>query len=193
MPLTNGNSKLGKSIWNFNISRSSCDGIRTVECDKYCYARKGNFLFSAVKKSMTRNLKSTKLETFVDKTVAQIDDKDIRYVRLHACGEFYSQQYYDRWRRIAERCPNTKFLAYTRNTIIDFSNRPSNFTIYNSTDKSTVSLNTTLEKRANVFDNPTKRHFTHMERTEHGFACDSKCKVCKACFSGLSPIAFPRR
>jgi hypothetical protein len=190
MPLTNGNSKLGKDIWNLNLPRDTCTH-KTLSCAKYCYASKGKFNFDAVKIFMGRNLSETLDERFIRRIVGQIYYLDIRYVRIHASGDFYKQQYADKWIEIAKQTPETKFVVFTRNPEIDFSKRPKNLVVYFSVDKTTPARNPSLSLTATAFD--ATREYKHMEKSEHGYVCQSKCKECKACWSGKINIAFPIR
>ena len=188
--LTNGNSKLGKGIWAFNLPRSSCMH-KTTYCDKYCYAKRGTFATTGVKRSMTVNLRESLRDDFVDRIISQIRAFYIRYVRIHPSGDFYSQEYADKWMEIARQSPKTRFLAYTRNYDADFSERPENFKIYYTVDEATIAFNQTIERTATVFK--SRETFKHMERTPYGFVCESKCKTCKACWSGAIDIAFKLR
>jgi len=177
-------------MWNFNIPRSTCM-YKTTYCDEFCYAAKGSFNFPVVKNSMARNLEETKSEAFVRMMSVQIHTLKIKWVRIHACGDYYSQEYIDKWLDIAANCPETKFLSYTRNYEADFSLIPSNFVVYYSIDKETKCHNPTLSLESNAFD--TDEKFQHMALTPHGFVCNSKCKICKACWAGKIDIFFPVR
>lgn len=187
--LTNGNTKLGKSILNFNIPTSSCMHT-TPECRKYCYAKKGAFNYPNVKRSMLNNLLLTPTEAFAGTIIEELKQhRDVKYVRVHSCGDFYNQEYFDKWNLVAKKNPKVRFLAYTRNYDIDFSSKEDNFAIYYSIDDGTKKMNDTLELRSSVI--PHERPYAHMEKTDKGYACASKCKVCKACFYGKVDIAFP--
>lgn len=188
--LTNYNNKLGTEIWAFSLPRSTCK-YKTPDCDKYCYAKRGSFQFTSVKSALEKYYLETLEDDFVDRICAQIVLNRIKWVRIHPSGDFYSQEYVDKWIEIAKRSPKTKFLAYTRNSDADFSKRPSNFTVYNSIDKSTKETNKTIERRAIAFKTDIPR--LHMERVGGAFVCNDKCKYCKACWYGKFDIAFPIR
>ena len=191
--LMNYNSKLGRNIFSFSLPTTTCSEYKTKACDKYCYAKKGNFYFPQVKQSLERNLVETKDPNFVHDTIKYIRENYIRYVRIHASGEFYSVEYYDKWKQIAQECHNTKFLAYTRNTTIDFSIKPSNLIIYFSVDNTTKNINSTLKHKAYVIN--TKQVIKHMQKVPfkiNARFCDSKCFKCKACFADRLNIAFKK-
>ena len=190
MPLSNGNRKLGKHVYNYNLPRHTCRH-KTASCEKFCYARKGAFVYPQVVAFMKRNYNETLEDDFIDRMVGQIVFLRIKWIRIHACGDFYSQGYADKWMEIARRSPNSHFLAYTRDYEIDFSTRPDNFVMYFSKDGSTTELNESIHMFASTF--PMEKGITHMSDSKHGHVCDSKCKTCKACWSGKVQIAFPLR
>ena len=187
--LTNGNQKLGKGIWAFGLPTSTCMH-KTELCNKFCYAKKGSFTAPApvayYKKNYTLSLRSD----FVSAILGEIQAYYCRYIRIHPSGDFYSQAYFDKWNTIAAASPNTIFLAYTRNYEIDATYISPNFKLYYSIDDSTLKTNPTIHKFALV----TKiSGVVHMQRYDKYFICQSKCKVCKACFSGKINICFPLR
>lgn len=186
--LSNSNEKLGTDIYNFNLSRNTCH-YKTADCEKYCYARRGNFVF--IEKYLQQNYYESLQDNFVERICGQIMFQQIKWVRIHASGDFYSQEYVDKWIQIAKRSPKTKFLAYTRNNEADFTHLPSNFVVYYSSDKSTEKGNKTLHLYANAISVNNK--YKHMEKTIYGYVCNSKCKDCKACWSGKINILFPIR
>ena len=66
--LSNANRKLGKDKWNFNLPISSCLH-KTSYCDKYCYAKKGAFLFESVQRALERNYQESLRDNFVKKMI----------------------------------------------------------------------------------------------------------------------------
>jgi uncharacterized C2H2 Zn-finger protein len=127
----------------------------------------------------------------------QIRREEIETIRIHVMGDFYSQEYFDKWVEIARNCPQVKILAYTRNYDIDASNAPGNLVIYYSVDATTVKENPTIKLRAVLFRaEHGKKLYQHMEKfneRERTFVCSSRCEHCKACWSGKIDIAFPIR
>lgn len=196
--LRNKNSKLGENIFNFSISRDSCLH-KTESCDKYCYAKKGNYAYRNVKKGLQKNFDLTKQENFIDLISAQITllkiQNKIKYIRIHPSGDFYSQKYYEKWNEIAIRNPELVFLTYTRNYEIDFSNRAENLIIYYSLDRDTKELNNTLSLYAYVLDKKRYADTKHMEHVpeKNCYICNSKCYECKFCFHGKKNVAFVQR
>jgi len=125
--LQSGNTKLDKSIgaWSLPASIEVCGRV----CPG-CYSYKAQKRFPSVLKSRERNYEASKSSDF-----GIAIGRGHKYVRVHADGEFYSQEYIDKWVKIAESNPNTIFYAYTkRMKQFDFSKVKalSNFVVHNS-------------------------------------------------------------
>lgn len=193
MLLSNSNVKLGKEIYNFNLPRTTCEPFRTAICDRYCYAKVGAFTFQKTKDALNHNLEASLDPDFVALIETMIEIKKIKWVRLHASGDFYSQEYLDKWIEIASDYPNTRFLAFTRNYLLEYSKRPSNLIIYYSIDDSTKYMlkNHTLFATLITPIKP-EQEYKHMEHHSSGFICKSACKDCKFCFAGTKNVVFLR-
>lgn len=192
--LKNGNHKLGKEIFNFNLPRTTCT-YRTELCNKYCYARYGSFGFKNVKDCMEQNLAESKRQDFVGKINTQLKSMpNAKYVRLHSSGDFYNQGYYDKWNQIAKDNPLITFLAYTRNADIDFGGRVRNLVVYQSIDKTTKVLNPTLSLKSYIFDagDTDNKHMAYNPDKGY-FVCDSKCHSCRFCWAGKCDVGFQLR
>jgi len=120
--------------WSFNNSKvsklnavsfglpayQSSDGFlvcpQANSCKAICYARQGHYLLSNVAAAREYNLaiirnNITDFETKATEDLVKITNK---IVRIHDSGDFYSQEYYDAWNRIARHFPNKIFYAYTK-------------------------------------------------------------------------------
>lgn len=83
---------------------------------------------------------------------------DATHIRVHASGDFYSQEYFDRWMDVARDYPNIKFWAFTK-SIQFWVNRlgtiPENFNLTASwgsvQDELIIKHNL---KSAKVYDHP---------------------------------------
>ena len=192
--LKNGNHKLGKDIFNFNLPRSTCT-YQTELCKKYCYAKFGTFWFRNVRNCMEKNLEESKQADFVAQMNAQLKGlPDAKYIRLHSSGDYYDQAYYNKWNDIAKANPQITFLSYTRNADIDFSGRAKNLVVYQSVDKTTQKINPTLSLKSFIFDKGEHEN-EHMsyDATRDSFVCNSKCHSCKFCFAGKCNVSFQLR
>lgn len=109
------NTKLGRGIASFNLPAvRTCPG-RTQLCERICYATSGFFQFPKIKQVHETAWANTRHPDFV----ALVNDeirrrRSIKAVRIHAAGDFYSDEYIRRWHSIASSNPSTKFWAYTR-------------------------------------------------------------------------------
>jgi len=179
--ISNSNSKLGQFVYHFSISVKSC-AYATPHCDKYCYAKRGKMNVHQ-NSTYANNYEASKQDNFVEKMINLIYplSMDLKYFRIHTSGDFYSQKYFDKWVQIASNFPQMKFLAYTRNHMIDTNQRPSNLQLLFSCDESTKRLNPTIPRVARVIYNP-KEEVKHLGVALDGVYCDSKCVSCRYCW-----------
>lgn len=131
-----GNAKLQDTfLWSIPPV-STCPGA-TDQCKKDCYALKAYRRFPTAKKSYDHNYELTKQDNFADLIVhylfteKQSKRKTARYeyFRVHESGDFYNQNYLNKFIEIAKRAPHIKFLAYTKSGWLDFSKLPTNFVV----------------------------------------------------------------
>jgi len=117
----------------------TCPG-RTVECELVCYAKNPVIQYGAhITDSRDWNFKISKSKHFAKMINSQI--KGLRElpeaIRIHEAGDFYSQEYLDKWKLIAYQNPTITFFTYTRSWMLDFKERPKNLVVFYSTDSST--------------------------------------------------------
>jgi hypothetical protein len=109
-----GNSKLkeaGMLMFNLPATKQVCGKI----C-KGCYAIKEQTRFPGVLIAREGRFTEAVKSDFVEKMQAELDKKRKRpkYFRIHASGEFFSQEYVNDWQAIAEQNPDIIFYAYTK-------------------------------------------------------------------------------
>ena len=124
-------------IVSFNINNTVCKripGVKAQGCLKHCYYNKFKRLYPNQEPFLNNNLKASKLKGFVKHMIRLINKENIKYFRIHSCGEFYNQDYFNKWCKIIEEFPNIIFYTYTKNIDLNVS-RPKNFTLYLSDDK----------------------------------------------------------
>ena len=126
MNLLTQNTKLKKTslenyarVLNFSIpAYKSLDGKVTCpfakDCVKYCYAQRGNYRFSNVKKGQQKRYELTKTDNFVPIMNANIMLERPTHVRIHDSGDFYSIKYLNKWIQIARDNKDVIFYAYTK-------------------------------------------------------------------------------
>ena len=113
MNLLTQNSKIKKTskklevrLFNFGIpAYKSASGKITCpfagDCVKFCYAKKGAYIWSNVKPAFEKRYELTKTDDFVDKMNEEIAKKKPDYVRVHDSGDYYSRAYLDKWLDVA--------------------------------------------------------------------------------------------
>lgn len=110
-----GNMKLDDSIGIFNLPAiKTCPNCKT--CAKTCYARKAEIGHHGhiVLPCREKNLQASKLDSFVEDMVETITKSKVKVFRIHESGDFYSQEYADKWSEIAKRLPGVQFYTYTK-------------------------------------------------------------------------------
>ena len=110
--------ELGLRVFNFGIpAYKSASGKLTCpmadSCVKFCYAKKGAYIWSNVKPAFEKRYQLTKTDNFVEAMNAEIRKKKPDYVRVHDSGDYYSRAYLKKWIDIANSNPNVRFYSYT--------------------------------------------------------------------------------
>ena len=110
--LSKGNAKLHKSvgIWSIIASQEVCGR----ECEG-CYAiKEQNRWKGTIISGRTNRLELSKGLFFREQMIEEINKSKYKYIRIHGSGEFYSQEYVDKWTAIVRNCPDKLFYAYTK-------------------------------------------------------------------------------
>lgn len=188
-----GNHKLQSDIAIWNLPHmKTCPGA-TTECKKYCYAQKAERLYKATLPFRERNFEMSKQKDFVDimiKALKGIEHK-VRAVRIHESGDFYNQEYLDKWVEIAKAFPKIIFTAYTKSLHLDFSKakKTKNMVLFASIDPTTpeyiLKANTIRHKATVVKKGDTL--------PKGYFECPGSCKKdnCTHCYHrNASNVAF---
>jgi len=203
--LKNTNSKLGKSIYVFNLpAGDTCPG-KTAFCASICYAAKVERIYKNTRVAYQRNLDAFENDPIntAQSIVDQIRKKSIKTVRIHANGDFYSAEYILLWRDIAAACPATRFFAYTRSwrakgllPALDALRALPNMRLLASLDP-TTGPGPEGWRHASILDRETSRAAKHGARVPGSIVCleqagrAASCEACRVCFNdGRAPIAF---
>ena len=113
--ITLGNDKVKTMIFDLPAV-TTCE----EEC-KGCYALKAQKRFPNVRKKREANYDMSNSQYFVPDMCGDIGiNKKYEYFRIHSSGDFYSQDYIDKWVKIVNEFPRVKFYAYTKR-IDDFN------------------------------------------------------------------------
>lgn len=166
MNLLTQNSKLKKTskhfglrIFNFGIpAYKSASGKLTcpmaLECVKFCYAKKGAYVWSNVKPAFEKRYELTKTDKFVDEMNKEIRKKKPDYVRVHDSGDYYSPAYLKKWIEIAIHNPNVRFYSYTNMVkMLLEAKLPKNYDIiFSDSGKQKHLINERKHRHTKIFD-----------------------------------------
>lgn len=188
------NKKTG--IYSFSIHNKVCrniKGCQEQQCFKYCYANKALRMYKATREFYTRNLHKTIYSDFVDNMIKELNKLCISHFRIHVCGEFYSQEYFNKWLEIARLKPEITFFTYTKNIDLDFSKRPKNLIIRLSNDNNLDSF----KEHYSRFDGVCTIRQKDEEPIKGFIACRAQtdkltCAECRLCALKRTSISFRR-
>jgi hypothetical protein len=167
----------------------------TLLCKKYCYAKKAERVYPNVLPSRIKNYMASNDSDFVREVVSWILKNKPKYFRIHESGDFYSQEYLDKWHYIALICKDTKFLAYTQMYDLDYELfKTNNLVIYwtvwpdsiNIPDEGLYAyvIDNGKNKISNKLDSP-KIHQCPKEIVKN-----MTCDKCLWCFDGKGNVKF---
>ena len=110
--------ELGLRVFNFGIpAYKSASGKLTCpmakECIKFCYAKKGAYIWSNVQPAFEKRYQLSKTDEFIQAMTDEIIKKKPDYIRVHDSGDYYSKAYLAKWLKIAAIHPDIKFYSYT--------------------------------------------------------------------------------
>ena len=191
MKISLTNSKLGDKIPSLNLPvEGTCRG--DAPCKKSgCYALKGNWVYPNVKAALQENLKEffENPDKFFDDIINWINNGDVSYkfFRWFSSGDIVSYKFLKGMVKVANACPQTKFLCFTKkfsivNAYLEmFEELPKNLhVVFSGWDKDF--------KVDNPFNLPTtyinfKDKSKNADIPEYAIPCTGSCKSCKACWS----------
>ena len=166
MNLLTQNSKLKKTSKHFNkrvfnfglpayISRTGKVVCRMADqCIKFCYAKKGAYIWSNVYPAFEKRLQISMQDNFVDLMIAEIKKKKVDYVRVHDSGDYYDKRYLAKWFKIAELLPNVRFYSYTNEVgmIKNLESIPKNYDfIFSDSGKQSDLINKKKDRHTKIF------------------------------------------
>lgn len=82
--------------------------------DGLCYGLKGRFLMPNVKEAHRRNLRISRGKHFASWMSGMIRDFCVQTLRAHVVGDFYDENYIEKWHQVVRLNRRTKFFAFTR-------------------------------------------------------------------------------
>jgi len=165
MNLLTQNSKLKKTskslglrVFNFGIpAYKSASGKLTCPfadaCVKFCYAKKGAYIWSNVQPAFEKRYQLSKTDDFVNIMNQEIAKKRPDYVRVHDSGDYYSKAYLDKWLAVAIHNPQVRFYSYTNCVeMLKNANLPDNYDIiFSDSGKQKHLIDETKDRHTKIF------------------------------------------
>jgi hypothetical protein len=114
--VTIGNSKLGMLIAGWSLppgEEKTCPG-ETPACRMSCYAKAGFFRMQSTKDAHEKNLLLSQQPDFAEWMTAKIRVLSAPVVRVHVSGDYYDNEYTQKWGQIIRSLRTTTFFSYTR-------------------------------------------------------------------------------
>jgi hypothetical protein len=189
--LTKGNSKLG-NIWNFSLPAvESCPNCE--DCKLTCYATKGHYRQKNVREKYKNNFKIVhqNSEYFEQSIQAQIDKRNIKVVRIHTSGDFFSLQYFQNWLNIVYANRDTvQFFTYTKEQpILDYwCEIKNNSTLWYKWGWRNLNIIPSFTKSGKL-NYGSLEYVKNIRKKEGGIICpanlgvDITCEQCKICYT----------
>lgn len=174
-----GNHKLPKTTAIFNLPRlKTCPGA-TELCKKFCYAGKAEKIYPQVPAYRERKYQLSLSSSFVNEISSELEHlgPKIDAIRIHESGDFYDQEYLNKWVEIANKFSGLKFYAYTKSYFLDFSSKPSNMIVRLSLDGTSNSI---AQSAVALFDGVAWMNGSKDKEKEY-FTCPGSCKTCTYC------------
>lgn len=178
-----GNRKLNSGILIWNLPRGKtcpCAG----ECKDYCYEIKTERIYKNVLPCREKNLKFSRKAEFVKEIVAYLKKRKEKVVRIHSSGDFYSKEYFKKWREIARMCKEKIFFCYTKSFGLFnvFENLPPNFIMiqsYGSTMDFKIDTNNNTARVIDHEEEKLPNEFLCPVRPPYKLQCGKDCKYCQ--------------
>ena len=183
-----GNNKMGR-VMSFSVSPIlTC--AKDVPCGHLCYAHSMEKRYPGVKESWARNLELLKQyhgDVFVDDMCAAIDKKKVGLFRWHVGGDIFADWYLDDMCRIAERCSDVKFWAFTKQfgIIEKYTGKiPKNLNVVLSIWPPHVPSDELKEKYGCCYFQDAEGNY---DVPDDAFVCEGDCEMCQVCVSLKPP------
>jgi hypothetical protein len=116
-----GNDKIKKAlVWSLP-SRTTCPGATDI-CKAVCYAKATEeFHHNVVPQARERNFKLSKRRDFTALIIDALKRRRLRALRIHESGDFYNQEYLNKWVEIMKARPDFLFWAFTKSYMLDWT------------------------------------------------------------------------
>jgi len=195
----NAKMKTTSKELNLNVYNFSIPALRSIDgdvicpmagaCRKYCYAKKGNYVYNKIRLIAEYKYQLTKhTDLFMTRMSEEIRLKNVHFLRVHDAGDYYSLAYMKLWFQIAKANPHTVFYSYTKShSMVRLAARlnliPANYVfIFSLGSKQDHLVNMETERHARIFK-------THSELIEAGYIDASKIDI-QACVEKSNKIGL---
>lgn len=176
--LSKGNKKLPTSTLIFNLPAVKTCPNSTPQCRKWCYARKAERMYPNVLPFRNRNHETSKQIDFVSLIHSELGrSRTVKQVRIHESGDFYSEEYYNKWLSIARLNKDLTFYAYTKVVTLGTIKRPDNFILILSDDDKL------LKGQWHYFEGVATVTPKGAATDKSFFTCPGSCKTCDYCYN----------
>jgi hypothetical protein len=144
-------------------------------------------MYPGVRKAWNENLLTLKQHGYAELGHAVnrfLDKTKVKYFRVHVAGDFIDQKHLVTWVQIAYTHPETKFLAFTKNMMLDYRCLPKNLIIRRSEWPNWYPLQTLscmMLPRARVSDGPFYAEGSNKKGADE-YWCPGSCTNCKVCW-----------
>lgn len=110
MGISMGNHAVDPNVAIFNLPTGVAPWCNCAGC----YAKKAERIYPSVLKFRKRNYVASLRDDFVPRMAKLIKRSKAGLVRVHESGDFYSQEYADKWDSINTLIPEIPFFAYSK-------------------------------------------------------------------------------
>ena len=151
--------ELGVRVFNFGIpAYKSASGKLTCPfadtCVKFCYAKKGAYIWSNVQPAFEKRYQLSKTDKFIQAMSDEITKKKPDYIRVHDSGDYYSKAYLNKWLAIADIHTDVRFYSYTNCVqMLKDVDLPNNYDIiFSDSGKQKHLIDQKLDRFTKIFD-----------------------------------------
>ena len=187
--ISHENTKLGK-IPSFSLppgKTCSKEACKTCFLDG-CYAVKAYKLYPSTRAAWDGNLAALKADPAAveDAILKWLKTHKPRFFRIHTSGDFFSGWYLFMWQRIIAACPETMFLAFSKQFVImRAAVSQMNFQLFAS-GWTGIKIPEDIRRRFPVADCITR----DMVEPNDAVACPGSCKTCVHCYTSGTNVYF---
>lgn len=167
-----GNHKLDKSVGVFSLPPvKTCVNCST--CASTCYAMQAYKQYEHSRNAWDYNYELSKSDDFVAEVNRQLKKYKFDTIRLHSSGDFYNDDYIDKWQQIMLDNPNITFYSYTKNIKALRLNKLKNCNIIDSMKHDLRNYGSMDYCKA-----INKKYKAHICNLQEGQKCGRDCRVC---------------